>query len=204
MVRHGYNNSIFINCPFDAQYSPILQALIFTICRCGFKPKCSLGEDNGLHGRLEKIQNYLSDCQLGIHDISRVELHNGLPRFNMPFELGIFFGAKRFGNKIQKSKNALIFDVERGRHSHFISDLNGVDIKAHNNDPLVAIRIVRDWLKTTSDSSTIFGHNTLIKDYNIFLKRLPDVIEFYGLDTENILFKEHCQIIEEAIEHLLY
>ena len=48
----------------------------------------------------------IADCRYGIHDISRTELDrdSGLPRFNMPLELGIFLGAKRFGAEEQKRK----------------------------------------------------------------------------------------------------
>lgn len=142
----GYNDNIFINCPYDKdKYTPILQAVIFCLFRCGITPRMPLEEDNALENRLGKIEKCIEECRYGIHDLSRTELNeNGLPRFNMPFELGMFFGAKRFGNKEQKNKNALIFDKEKFRYQSFISDLSGVDIKEHKNDPLVALRKVRD------------------------------------------------------------
>ncbi|HTI92179.1 MAG TPA: hypothetical protein VL727_16410 [Puia sp.] len=34
----GYNDSVFINCPFDDEYVPILRAIIYTVYRCGFSP----------------------------------------------------------------------------------------------------------------------------------------------------------------------
>lgn len=130
MKSAGYNDSVFINCPFDEAYTFILHASIFTIYRCGFVPVTALNEDNGLQNRLTKIEKCIEDCRYGIHDLSRVELNpNNLPRFNMPFELGIFFGAKRFGDGHQKLKTALIFDKDRYRYQQFISDLNGIDIK---------------------------------------------------------------------------
>jgi len=51
--------------------------------------------------RLDKIYSMIGDSNYGIHDISRVELglESKLPRFNMPLELGIFLGAKKYGNK---------------------------------------------------------------------------------------------------------
>ena len=41
--------------------------------------------------RLLKILCIIGECRLGIHDISRTELDaaSGLPRFNMPLELGL-------------------------------------------------------------------------------------------------------------------
>jgi len=79
-----YNDSIFINCPFDQPYIPILRALVFAIYRCGFVPKSALVEDNALDNRLDKIERSIENCRYGVHDISRTELNNhNLPRFNM-------------------------------------------------------------------------------------------------------------------------
>lgn len=97
MKEINYENSVFINCPFDETYTPILRAIIFAVYRCGFVPRSALEADNGLQNRLHKIQSVIAGCHYGIHDISRTELNeNGLPRFNMPFELGLFFGAQCF------------------------------------------------------------------------------------------------------------
>ena len=45
---------------------------------------------------------------MGIHDISRTESSGKprLPRFNMPLELGMFLGAKQYGDGQQKDKAA--------------------------------------------------------------------------------------------------
>lgn len=196
-----YNDSVFINCPFDAAYIPVIRALVFTIYRCGFLPITALLEDNGLKNRLAKIEKYIESCKYGIHDISRIEVSdNGLPRFNMPFELGIFFGAKRFGNKMQKEKNALIFDSERYRYQQFISDLNGVDIKAHNNNPSIAIHKVTDWLSTNSKRTNVPGYKIIVSEYVAFEKGLPQITETFGLDLNDIPFNTYCLIVEEAIK----
>jgi hypothetical protein len=91
----AYNNLVFINCPFDADFRDIFYAIIYTVFHCGFKPKCSLEEDNALINRLSKIEQLIEKCRYGIHDLSRTELNmNSLPRFNMPFELGIFLALR--------------------------------------------------------------------------------------------------------------
>ena len=43
--------------------------------------------------RLERIFGLIASCGASIHDLSRVTLsaHLNLPRFNMPFELGIAY-----------------------------------------------------------------------------------------------------------------
>lgn len=118
-----------------------MRAVLFSIYHCGFFPKSALEEDNGIDNRLEKILRMIEDCKYGVHDISRVQLNvAGLPRFNMPFELGLFMGARRFGDARQKQKTAVVFDELSYRYQQFLSDLNGVDPKAHANRPENIIR----------------------------------------------------------------
>jgi hypothetical protein len=69
MVK-SYNNSVFINCPFDDGFKDILYALIYTVYRCGFIPRSALEEDNALNNRLSKIENIIAECRFGIHDLS--------------------------------------------------------------------------------------------------------------------------------------
>jgi hypothetical protein len=61
---------------------------------------------------LDKICRIIRECPYSVHDISRTELDagSGLPRFNMPFELGLVLGAKRFGGRALGRKKTLIFD----------------------------------------------------------------------------------------------
>ena len=65
--------------------------------------------------RFDKIQRIVAECKFGVHDISRTELdqEHQLPRFNMPLELGVFIGARRFGNTQQKNKNYACAEVSR-------------------------------------------------------------------------------------------
>jgi len=83
----GFGQSVFINCPFDRQYYPLFEALVFTVLACGLHPRCALEELDSGTVRLEKIQKIIRSCRFAIHDLSRVELSGprSLPRFNMPF-----------------------------------------------------------------------------------------------------------------------
>ena len=100
--------------------------------------------------RIDKLDRIIEQCRFGIHDISKTELDvkNGLPRFNMPLELGIFLGAKRYGTDDQKNKRCVILDREQYRFQMFMSDLAGMDIKAHSGDPRVMVKCIRDFLVT--------------------------------------------------------
>ncbi len=131
-----YSNSVFINCPFDEEYRPIFDALVFAVFDCGFVARCSL-EFAGSGGvRIDNIAALVRECKFGIHDVSRTELDqgSGLPRFNMPLELGIFLGAMKLGTPKQREKDCLILDKTRYRYQRFISDIAGQDIEAHNGD----------------------------------------------------------------------
>jgi hypothetical protein len=79
-----------VNCPFDDEYRPLLRAAIFTVQACGFTARIAL-ENTGSEGvRLDRLVKIIGECELGIHDLSRVRAvaPAGLPRFNMPFECG--------------------------------------------------------------------------------------------------------------------
>lgn len=145
-------DDVFINCPFDRAYHPTFRAIVFAIYACGFRPRSAMELDDGGQARIEKLYSLIRECRYGIHDLSRTELDdvNRLPRFNMPLELGLFLGAKRFGGPAQGAKRLLILDIEPYRYQRFISDLAGMDIHAHRGDAVAALRETRDWLTNVS------------------------------------------------------
>jgi hypothetical protein len=101
---------VFINCPFTDDYRAHFEAIVFTVVRSGFTPRCARESDDGGEVRFDKICRIIRECQYSVHDISKTELDAdlGLPRFNMPFELGLFLGAKRFGGRSHNRKKTLI------------------------------------------------------------------------------------------------
>jgi len=113
----NYRRDVFINCPFDKRYKKLLDAVVYCILDCGFRPRCALEFSDSSEVRIEKIFRIISECKYGIHDLSRVQLDttSNLPRFNMPLEVGIFLAAKRFDDRVQKQKVCLILDSKRYR-----------------------------------------------------------------------------------------
>ena len=95
----GYATNVFINCPFDVEFEPLFHAIVFAVIQCGYTVRCALEADDAGATRIDRIYRLIKDCRFGVHDISRIEHDtvNNLPRFNMPFELGLFLGARRFG-----------------------------------------------------------------------------------------------------------
>jgi len=194
------NNNVFINCPFDNQYTELFDAILFAIYFCGCKPRCALEIDDGSQIRFDKIISIIEECDLGIHDISRTELNsNDLPRFNMPFEFGIFMGAKRFGGIRQKRKSCLIFDTESFRYMEYISDISGQDIKAHNNNPQEIIRKIRNWLNTYSDLQPLIGATAIINKYESYMVDKPNILISLNLTKEDVQYTDKTQIIENWI-----
>ncbi|HEX8316873.1 hypothetical protein [Longimicrobium sp.] len=198
-----YERNIFLNCPFDDEYQPLFQAVIFAVLTCGFRARCALEADDGGEVRIVKIQRIIRDSQLGIHDISRTELDlaTGLPRFNMPFELGLFLGAREFGAGLQKRKRALIFDIERYRFQKFCSDIAGQDIKAHEGSPEKAIRAVRNWLATALDGSALLlSAGEMWRRSLTFTGDLADVCEVLQRDVHDLQFVELRTLAEEWVD----
>lgn len=97
---------VFINCPFDAEYRPNFNAIVFTVVRSGYRARCALEMDDATQNRLGKVIGIISECRYGIHDISRTETNGEppLPRFNMPLELGLWLGAHHLGREDQEGK----------------------------------------------------------------------------------------------------
>ena len=170
--------------------------MVFTVIDCGFAPRCSLEIDDGSEVRIDKIARIIGECRLGVHDLSRTEQDptTGLPRFNMPLELGLFLGAKRFGGDAHVSKNCLILDLERYRYQKFISDLAGQDIRAHGGKVGPLISAVRDWLRTTSGRKDIPGGTDISGRFSIFLRDLPGLCARIALDETEMTFADYYAI----------
>lgn len=189
-------NDVFINCPFDRDYAPTFRSLIFTVYACGFRPRSARELDDAGQTRIDKLYNLIDECRYGIHDLSRTELDevNNLPRFNMPLELGIFLGAKRYGNKAQKLKRALVLDIEQYRYQRFISDLAGMDIHEHGGDPIRALHETRDWLANVSRRQLPSG-GRVARTYQAFLEDLPALAAELEFDPADIPYVDFERIV---------
>jgi hypothetical protein len=146
--------------------------------------------------RIDKLYSIIEGSKFGIHDLSRTELdvRNKLPRFNMPLELGLFLGAKRYGEPIHKAKRALIVDVKQFRFQKFISDLAGMDIHEHGGKPENAIREVRNWLANAS-SRKLPSPDECISTYRKFKRDLPKICDANRFDVNDIPYGDFQSII---------
>ncbi len=168
--------NVFINCPFDNEYFPLLKSLLFTLIYLDFVPKISETRDSG-DIRLRKIQKLMAISQYSIHDLSRMDppKKKEYPRFNMPFECGIDFGLKMSDEIKYEEKKFLILEKELHRYQKVISDISGNDIYSHSNEPEMVVKAVRDWfrrMKKVEDYKRIWlAFNQFTSDYEQILRK---------------------------------
>ena len=202
MSKQSYNKSVFINCPIDRNYRPLFYASVFTIIRCGFYPRCAEEESDSSEIRLYKIYRMISECKYGIHDLSMtcIDEKTRLPRFNMPFELGLFLSAKYFGYNNQTKKNCLIFEKQTHSYEKYISDIKGQDISSHDDKSKIIISKIRDWLKTNSKNKYLPGGSAIWNDYQKFEKWLPQICRTSNLEIAELTYLDYAELIYKWIE----
>jgi hypothetical protein len=195
----AYKNSVFLNVPFDRKYNRLLEAAVFAIYDCGFVARCAREDEDSSDVRVEKIYELISESKYGIHDISRVTLDskNRLPRFNMPLELGLWLGAKRFGNKNHRLKRALVLDKIDYRFQVFCSDIAGQDIRDHQNDTCKIIHRIRNWLRNSPDYKDVVfpGPEKMVRRYAQFRAQLAAQSKDQGLDPRRLEFNDYSILV---------
>ena len=144
----GFDRNVFVNCPFDSEYLPLLRPLLFTIVDLGFTPRISLERLDSGAPRIERIISLIRESKYAIHDLSRLKANTvgEVFRLNMPFELGIDVGCRLFKPGRWASKKCLILEAEKYRYQAALSDMSNSDIGVHGNNRIQIVRVVRDWL----------------------------------------------------------
>jgi hypothetical protein len=102
--------NVFLNVPFDDEYKPLYVALIAALTAFGSTPRTVL-EIPTQNVRLDRLRALIAECRVSVHDLSRVKGSGRppVPRFNMPFELGLTLGIH------QKHHAWFIFESEPHR-----------------------------------------------------------------------------------------
>ena len=112
----NFEESVFINCPFDeAHINDLLKPVLYVIVKNGLQPRISLEISDSGQSRLDKIIALIRSCRYSIHDISLARANKGkeYARMNMPFELGIDFGLRNSGVAPLHEKQFLIMEATR-------------------------------------------------------------------------------------------
>lgn len=186
-VRGAFDRNVFINCPFDKAYRPLLRPLLFTVLYLGLKPRIALEAMDSGQPRLEKIVGLIRASKYSIHDLSRLRAARAgdLFRLNMPFELGIDFRCRTFGNLPLRRKRTLVLEAQPYRYRAAFSDLSGCDIKTHGNKPQEVVAAVRQWMKNECGldapaPTRIWG------DFNDFMAANYDELTEQGFSKRDI------------------
>jgi hypothetical protein len=144
---------VFLNCPFDDSFAPLLHAVVLTIAALGFTPRCARDTEGESDPRIDRIARGLRESKYSIHDLSRFqgEGPDNISRFNMPLELGMALSI-RYQGKVSGIPHNWVALVPLGFvHQKFISDLAGFDPPSHEQTPVTVIRSVAGWLMIQPD-----------------------------------------------------
>ena len=195
----SFATNVFINCPFDEAYRELLKPLLFTIIFVGLTPRIALESLDSGQPRIEKILRLIRESRFGIHDLSRIQSRtsNELYRLNMPLEMGIDFGSRRFGTGELQNKRFLILESKPYRYQAAISDLAGSDIEVHDDRPYQLVSIVRDWLGSEAQID-VAGPDEIWVNFNDFITDNTQRLNANGFSDHDI---ERLSV-RELIRHM--
>lgn len=168
-----FDRNVFINCPFDEAFEPILQAMLFAVVYLGFFPRIATESNDGGENRLSKIRGLIEASKYSIHDLSRCQAKKKGEHFrlNMPFELGIDFGCRQYFGGGRDTKRFLILEEKKYRYQAAISDIAGCDIQSYGSDeqlaPQNAVKHVRNWLASEA-GGVLAGPTKIWQSYTDF------------------------------------
>jgi len=193
-----FDRNVFINCPFDNDYLPLARALVFAVLACGFEPRIATERSDSGEVRVEKIRELIQSSRLSIHDLSRMEPLGpaDLPRFNMPFELGLDHGCRHWGGAHLKGKQCLILEKERFRFQRVLSDISGSDIRPHGNDPEELVQQVRSWLRVVGKKSSLPPAGRVWENLSFFRSHLEIMLDREGYSAKEIAALEMTEYID--------
>jgi len=166
----GFNKNVFINCPFDSQYNPLLNPILFTILYVGFTPQIASQTGDSGEQRINKIISLLLKSRYSIHDLSRVRSgrRGEFFRLNIPFELGVDYGFRRTSTGYLRKKRFLVLGANPHDFKRALSDLGGVDAKSHGNDPKKAVIALRNWFVDTVHLSYLPSGSSIWEEFSDF------------------------------------
>lgn len=169
MADPNYGRNVFINCPFDKEYAPLLEAMVFCVVYFGLVPRLASESLEAGQNRLDKIVSLIKASRYSIHDLSRCKAAKAgdALRMNMPFELGLDLGYRRSGIQAATKKKFLILEENPYDLKRSLSDIAGQDVEFHRNDWEILIKKVRDFFRVEAAVDAP-GPARLISDYATF------------------------------------
>ncbi len=200
----SFERNVFINCPFDDDYFPILKPLLFTVIYLGLNPRISLESSDSGEVRVDKLMKLIQESKYAIHDLSRLQATKAgeMARLNMPFELGLDIACRKFGAGKLKEKKGLILEKDRYEYQKALSDIAGQDISAHQNDPQSAMTKCLEWLISQCKLKGI-GTTRVWQDLLIFRGALEVTLkDSHTLkEIEGLPINQYIAYAKDWVEH---
>ena len=167
MPRRRRTESVFLNIPYDSEFEDLYLAYIVGLTQLGLRVNATVAVPN--QGRLETIIGLIEDSDFSIHDLSRIELSKGIPRFNMPVELGLAL----YRSHIAGGRHRVyVFESKRYRTQRSTSDINGIDPKIHNGTARGVMAGLRNIFRQPNDVTTV---PEMLASYRAVKRRLPEL-----------------------------
>ncbi len=164
MARQKRIQSVFLNIPYDGQFEELYLAYVVGLAQLGLKINTTFAIPN--QGRLDEIVQLIQQSDVSIHDLSRIELSSGIPRFNMPLELGLAL----YHSHITKGRHRIfVFERKVYRTQQSTSDLNGLDPQIHHGTPKGVMAGLRN-IFYQADGTTV---PEMLSSYRAVKRKLP-------------------------------
>lgn len=132
-MRASRAGNVFLNIPFAPTHEYLYLALIAGLTALRLTPRCVL-EIPPQQSRLYRLFELIGSCAYSVHDLSYVKLSGGggdkVPRFNMPFELGIAV-ALALAQPGPRQHQFRILEAKEFRLQKSLSDVLGHDPYIH-------------------------------------------------------------------------
>jgi hypothetical protein len=192
---------VFLNVPYDRKFEDLFLAYIVGITALGFLPHATLQIPGGTR-RLDKIFALIGKCQYSIHDLSRVELVRTaprVPRFNMPFELGLTV-ARHW--KVRPNEHTwFVCESMDRRLLKSLSDLNGTDPYVHGGNSAGVLRELLNMFRRSTTQPTL---DAMTRAYRELSRRKFAVLAASGSRTPftKQAFEDLRLAAHESIRHL--
>ena len=166
MARRKRVQSVFLNIPYDAEFEELYLAYIVGLTQLGLKINATLALPN--QDRLKRIVGLIEKSDVSIHDLSRIESSSGIPRFNMPLELGLAL----FRSHVTRGRHRVfVFEKKAYRVQRSTSDVNGIDPQIHKGRPKGVMAGLRN-IFNQPDGTTV---PEMLSSYRAVRRKLPEL-----------------------------
>jgi hypothetical protein len=167
----------------------------------GFVPRLAPEIADNAANRLDRITEIVRGSKYGIHDLSRCRSVkvDEFARMNMPFELGLDHGCRRYGEDQLSQKTILILEHTRYDYQKALSDIAGWDIHAHSGDHITAVRAVNLWLHRQAGAEKV-GTSKILGNYAAFQEWYWERELAAGSSEDDIKAYPTVQMVEAMAE----